>query len=122
MDRSSFQTEAPVAQITRNHPFTSRRRHLPCPVLNFFAYCGTLDLLGTPGESRRRKAAGPRFIPSKTAGLQNLVTRAPVALKVQHFCGHWCLEVDAMIPRSFCTRRPSFVRLAGLLLVVLLIP
>jgi hypothetical protein len=27
-----------------------------------------------------------------------------------------------MIPRSFCTRRPSFVRLAGLLLVSLLIP
>jgi hypothetical protein len=45
-----------------------------------------------------------------------------VALKVLYFCGHWCLEVDAMIPRSFCTWRPSFVRLAGLLLVSLLIP
>ena len=46
-----------------------------------------------------------------------------MALKVQHFCGHWHLEVDAMIPRSFCTRRPSPVRLAaGLLLTLILIP
>jgi hypothetical protein len=49
-----------------------------------------------------------------------------VALKVLFFCGHcghWCLEVKAMIARSFCTRRPSPVQLAaGLLLIALLIP